>query len=146
MAHVYAAPAPQYLELAKKYAPQFRFHKDEKYLPSTVDFFLAGPVSLYDKNGPVAAVPSPLTSVNLGSVVNQGTGMYITTDINATLNGFLRGQNPQNSQPSVYVFIAPKDNGVVDLYYWTFFPYNLGKKVPTLGYVGDRTSSEFPTI
>jgi hypothetical protein len=104
-----------------------------------VEFFLAGPVSLYDGNGPLAGAPSPLTDDNLGSVANQGNGTYITTDINANLNGFLQGQNPQNSQPTTYVFIAPKDNGIVDLYYWIFCPYNLGKKVTLIGYVGDRT-------
>jgi hypothetical protein len=111
-----------------------------------VDFFLAGPVSLYDEHGPVVPVPSPLTSNNLGSVPNQGDGTYITTDINANLDGFLRGQNSQNSQPSTYVFIAPKHNEVVDLYYWMFCPYNLGKKIPLIGYVGDRASSVFPSI
>jgi hypothetical protein len=111
-----------------------------------VDFFLAGPVSLYDENGAVAPAPSPLTSENLGSVINQGKGMYITTLVDPLVNGFIRGQNPKHSQPSTYVFIAPKRNGVVDLYYWIFCPYNLGKEVPILGEVGNRTSAAFLSI
>jgi hypothetical protein len=141
LVHASAAPTPQNLQLAQKYAPQFRFHKDEKYFASTVDFFLAGPVSLYDGNGPLAGAPSPLTNENLATVANQGAGTYITTHINANLDGFLRGQDPRISHPTTYVFIAAKANGVVDLYYWMFAPYNLGKKITLLGYVGDRTSS-----
>jgi len=66
--------------------------------------------------------------------------MYLTTDVKSQLNGFLRGQNPSNTQTTTYTFIAPKDNGVVDLYYWVFCPYNLGKNVPIpfIGLVGDH--------
>lgn len=138
LSYVLGAPSAENIALAKKYAPQFRFHKDEIYFPSTVDFFLAGPVSLYDTNGPLAGAPSPLTPSNLDSTANQGTGTYITTDINANLNGFLRGQDPRTSQPKSYVFIAPKANGVVDLFYWIFAPYNLSKKVGVLGWVGNH--------
>ena len=143
LTHAVAAPSAQNILLAQKYAPQFRFHKDEVYFPSTIEFFLNGPVSLYDTNGPLAGAPSPLTTSNLASTANQGSGTYITTNINANLNGLLRGQDPRNAQPQTYVFTAPKDNGVVDLFYWIFTPYNLGKKITLLGYVGNRES---PTL
>jgi hypothetical protein len=139
--NVNAAPTPQNLALAQKYAPQFRFHKDEAFFPSTVEYFLSGPLSLYNDNGPIAGAPSPLTNMNLGSLSNSGTGSYLTVpDIKSNLRGFLAGQNPSKTQTSTYVFIAPKDSGVVDLYYWIFCPYNQGKNVPLLGYVGDRKS------
>jgi hypothetical protein len=136
-----AAPTDANILLAKKYAPQFRFHKDEVYFPSTIDYFLSGPLNLQDSNGsPINGAPSPLTAKNLATAApNQGSGTYLSTDVKANTGGFLRGQNPSSNQPTTYTFIAPKANGVVDLYYWLFYPYNLGKKVPLLGYVGNRT-------
>ncbi|KAG8827579.1 Vacuolar protein sorting-associated protein 62 [Serendipita sp. 399] len=66
--------------------------------------------------------------------------MYLTTDVDANMNGFLRGQNPTNTKTTTYVFIAPKANGVVDLYYWIFCPFNLGKTVSflSIGVVGNH--------
>jgi hypothetical protein len=134
----FGAPTPENVLLAKKYAPQFRLQKDETFFPSTIEYFLSGPVTLNDANGPVSGAPSPLTGANIDNMPNQGSGLYLTTNISATLNGFLQGQNPSTTQTTTYTFIAPKDNGVVDLYYWMFCPYNLGKEVPELGLVGDR--------
>ncbi|KAG6844780.1 hypothetical protein H0H87_003898 [Tephrocybe sp. NHM501043] len=37
-----AAPTPENIALARKYAPQWRFHTSEIYWPSTVEYFLAG--------------------------------------------------------------------------------------------------------
>ncbi|CCA75387.1 hypothetical protein PIIN_09371 [Serendipita indica DSM 11827] len=137
---VVSAPTPANILLAQKYAPQFRFHKSETYFPSTIEFFLAGGggVKAYDANGPISGAPFPLTTANLGDLANRGSGMYLTTDVKANLNGFLLGQNPNSGAGSTYVFIAPKANGVVDLYYWIFCPYNQGKKIIVLGYVGDH--------
>ncbi|KAG8768856.1 Vacuolar protein sorting-associated protein 62 [Serendipita sp. 405] len=129
-----AAPTDQNSLLARRYAPQFRFHKDEVYFPSTVEYFLTGPVTLTDASGKTLASPLPKVS----SMSNFGAGTFMTTDTKANLNGFLRGQNPNTAQPSTYVFVAPKSNGVVDLYYWVYCPYNLGKKVPLLGMIGDH--------
>jgi hypothetical protein len=134
----FGAPSPENVLLAQKYAPQFRLQKDETFFPSTVEYFLAGPVTMNNANGPVSGAPSPLTDANVANMPNQGTGLYLSTDISANLNGFLGGQNPNNTQTTTYTFIAPKANGVVDLYYWMFCPYNLGKEVPLLGLVGDR--------
>ncbi|CAG7853035.1 SubName: Full=Uncharacterized protein {ECO:0000313/EMBL:CCA75388.1} [Serendipita indica DSM 11827] len=128
---VRAAPTDQNVLLAKKYAPQFRFHKDEVYFPSTVEYFVNGPVTVKDSSGKVVATKMDTASDN-------GVGTYMSTDVNANLNEFLRGQNPSSTQTSTYVFIAPKDNGVVDLYYWIYCPYNLGKKIPVLGWMGNH--------
>jgi len=134
----FGAPTPENILLAKKYAPQFRLHKDETFFPSTIEYFLSGPVTLNDANGPVSGAPSPLTDANISTMPNRGSGLYLTTNVRANLKGFLQGQNPSNTQTTTYTFIAPKDNGVVDLYYWMFCPYNLGKKVLNLGLIGDR--------
>ncbi|KAG8830276.1 Vacuolar protein sorting-associated protein 62 [Serendipita sp. 400] len=137
---VSASPSLANSILARKYAPQFRFEKEEVFYPSTVEYFLAGPVKLYNENGTAPNVPDRLTNRNLGSIENNGAGMYLTTDIDANEDGFLRGQNPTLGRSTTYAFIAPKDNGVVDLYYWVFSPFNLGKNVTymNVGWVGNH--------
>jgi hypothetical protein len=104
-----------------------------------VDYFLAGPVSLYDKGGPYLGAPSPLTNENLADLPDLGRKTYITANIDVDLYGFLRGQNPEKSQPTTYVFISQKLNGIVDLYYWIFCPFNFGKKISIFGDKDFRT-------
>jgi Vacuolar protein sorting-associated protein 62 len=132
--------------LAQKYAPQLRFHSEEEHFPSTVEYFFAGPVSLYDKNGPYLGAPSPLTNENLAGLPDQGRKTYITANVEVDLHDFLKGQNPENSQPTTYTFIAPKPNGVVDLYYWIFCPFNFGKKTSLFGDKDFRASAMFSSI
>jgi hypothetical protein len=95
----------------------------------------------------LAGAPFPLTNENIADLPDQGKGTYLTTNISASLNGFLKGQDPYDpdygSRPTVYVIIAPKDNGVVDLHYWLFFPYSAGIEDILLGHVGYRTSAVF---
>ncbi|KAG5647808.1 hypothetical protein DXG03_007730 [Asterophora parasitica] len=131
-----AAPTPDNIALARKYAPQWKFHTSEIYWPSTIEYFLAGGVKLTDAKGNV--VNGAVTPWNVDDAPNQGSDLYLTTDIKSGKNGFLRGQNPANTATSVYTFIAPKDNGVVDLFYWLFAPFNQGKSVPVIGQVGDH--------
>ncbi|RDB20841.1 Vacuolar protein sorting-associated protein 62 [Hypsizygus marmoreus] len=130
-----AAPTPENLALARKYAPQWRFQTSEVYWPSTVEYFLAG-VKQVDGNG--NTVTATVTTSNVDDAPNQGSGLYLATDINAGKGGFLRGQNPSMTATAVYTFIAPKANGVVDLFYWLFTPFNEGKSVPLIGQVGDH--------
>ena len=146
LVHVRAAPDPEHVQLAQKYAPQFRFHYDEDYFPSTVEHFLIGPVSLYDKKGPYLGTPSPLTNENIVNIPDQGSNTYITANIDVELGDFLMGQNPETSQPTTYTFIDPNINGVVDLWYWIFCPFNSGKPLGSFGYKGYRTSAVFLSI
>ncbi|KAH8834721.1 hypothetical protein DL96DRAFT_1549451 [Flagelloscypha sp. PMI_526] len=121
--------------LAKKYAPQWRFHSSETYFPSSIEFFLSN-VDLVDaSNNTVQADPTVQT---LNDPADQGLGLYLATDIDANKAGWLQGQNPMTTPSSVYTFAAPKDNGVVDLYYWLFTPFNAGKDVSPVGRVGDH--------
>ncbi|KAH7101234.1 hypothetical protein BKA62DRAFT_190693 [Auriculariales sp. MPI-PUGE-AT-0066] len=126
--------------LAKKYAPQLRFEKNEKFWVSSVDYFLGGPITPKDTNGNAVGGGLALSPSNLNTLPNAGDGVFLSTDTSSNgLNGFLAGQNPATTPGAkLYTFVAPKANDVVDLYYWLFTPYNLGKKVPLLGLVGDH--------
>lgn len=136
---VSAAPTDGNIALARKYAPQFRFQKDETFFGSSIEYFLAGPVTAKDGSGSTKSSGS-LTDSNLADLPNQGSGLFLSTDVSSNAKkGFLTGQNPATTPGAkVYTFIAPKANNVVDLYYWLFTPYNLAKTVPLLGEVGNH--------
>lgn len=129
-----AVLAPEDLQLAIKYAPQWKFHPEEIYFPSTVDFFLSN-VQALDANGRL--VSASVCPSNLDSLPNQGSRLYLSTNIEAGKKGFLRGQKPSISSPKAYAFVARKDNNVIDLYYWLFTPFNQGK-FTALGVIGDH--------
>ncbi|KAL0580567.1 hypothetical protein V5O48_001480 [Marasmius crinis-equi] len=150
-----AAPTPENVALAKKYAPQFRFHKDEKYFPSTIAYFLSNTdVSdqasfvahtiqystdsgqLVDENG--GLVNGNPTVQNVDDAPNQGSGLFLSTPISSSKDGWLRGFDPTTTASETHTFVAPKANGVVDIYYWLFTPFNEAKNVPVVGQVGDH--------
>lgn len=41
-----AAPSEANIALARKYAPQFLFEKNEKYFGSSIEYFLNGPIAV----------------------------------------------------------------------------------------------------
>ncbi|KAJ3114812.1 Vacuolar protein sorting-associated protein 62 [Phlyctochytrium bullatum] len=127
------ASAP-YAKLAQTYAPLIRFH------------FLAR-VYLQDGNGVRApSAPSPLTTSNLDFLRTQGRDdstefLWVDGNVKADPSlppetAFLYGSKAMDGVP-IYAFVAPKRNGVVDLIYWHYSPYNLGKSTP-LGRVGNH--------
>ncbi|KAG8691952.1 Vacuolar protein sorting-associated protein 62 [Ceratobasidium sp. 423] len=136
VAPVLGVLSPEQIALAQKYAPQFRITPDEKYFPSSVEYMLPH-YKVYDNGGkPLATQPSPLMASNLDSVVGKGASTWLTvSDTNA---GYLTGLNPSANKVPVYTFIVPKEGGIVDLFYWIFFPYNLGKDIIALGRVGNH--------
>lgn len=79
-----------------------------------------------------------LTNINLASLLeNNGNGTWLTVaNYSSAKTTILKGQDPREKDAPVYTFIAPKANGVVSFYYWTFHPWNQGKNVVVLGQVG----------
>ncbi|CUA68769.1 Putative vacuolar protein sorting-associated protein TDA6 [Rhizoctonia solani] len=133
---VLGALTPEQIALAQKYAPQFRLTPNEKYFPSSIEYMLPN-YKVYDDSGkPLPAQPSPLAASNLDSVAGKGASTWLT--VSDTSAGYLAGQNPSTNKVPVYTFIVPKEGGIVDLFYWIFFPYNLGKNIPVLGFVGNH--------
>ncbi|QRW06617.1 hypothetical protein RhiLY_05616 [Ceratobasidium sp. AG-Ba] len=124
------ALSPELIALAQKYAPQFRLtyndRPNEKYFPSSVEHMLPH-YKVYDNNGkPIANQPSPLTTSNLDTVVGKGASTWLT--VSDTSASYLNGLNPASNKVPVYTFAVPKEGGIVDIFYWIFFPFNLGKK------------------
>ncbi|KDN45374.1 hypothetical protein RSAG8_04961, partial [Rhizoctonia solani AG-8 WAC10335] len=133
---VLGALTPEQIALAQKYAPQFRLTPNEKYFPSSIEHMLPN-YKVYDDSGKLLPTqPSPLTASSLDSVVGKGASTWLT--VSDTSAGYLTGQNPSSNKVPVYTFIVPKEGGIVDLFYWIFFPYNLGKDIIALGRVGNH--------
>jgi len=96
---------------------------------------------VYDNNGNIVTNQAGhLTNTNLASSLeNDGNGTWLTVaNYSSAKSTILRGQDPRENGVPVYTFIAPKANGVVDFYYWTFYPWNQGRNVVVLGQVGDH--------
>ncbi|KAJ3326781.1 hypothetical protein HDU76_012654, partial [Blyttiomyces sp. JEL0837] len=142
-----AAPVTNALvDLATTYAPQIIFHPSEKYFSTSVDYMF--PYWTLNINGqPVTNQPTPLSYSNLGYLKSIGTddtnayltvaGNVIADDTLPAATQFLQGTNPATANAPIYAFIVTKPNDVVDIYYWAFSPYNLGKSSP-LGRVDDH--------
>lgn len=102
--------------LAEQYAPKVWLSSGERYLPSSVELFLAN-----------------THAEHIGSddylVTNQPLGCDSCTD-----PVFLDGTNPTQTTVPVYAEVVNRtQNGeptnVTDVIYWTFYPYNNGKRV-----------------
>uniref|UniRef100_A0A7S4W2V0 LNR domain-containing protein n=1 Tax=Ditylum brightwellii TaxID=49249 RepID=A0A7S4W2V0_9STRA len=102
------------IEIAQQYAPKIYLHSEEKYFPSSVEFFEAETTVQKINDEPF-------------KVTNQGLGCSTCTE-----PAFLDGQKPGGVP--IYSIAVPKgltdeDLEVVDLVYYLFFPYNAGKDI-----------------
>ncbi|WP_224369081.1 Vps62-related protein [Hyalangium versicolor] len=97
---------------ALQYAPRIWLHNEESYWPSSTGFFLPN----MHKDG-----------THLWT--NQPLGCDSCTDPQ-----FLDGQRPDQTYVPVYAQIVTRTQGgaptnITDIIYWTFYPYNNGKRV-----------------
>ena len=95
---------------AAQYAPLVWLHGEEYYFPSSVEFFLP---NVHESGGYM--------------VTNQALGCDSCTDPQ-----FLDGQRP-GSVPIYAEIVNRTQNGqptnITDIVYWTFYPYNNGKRI-----------------
>ncbi|RKH30616.1 Vps62-related protein [Corallococcus sicarius] len=94
------------------FAPRIWLHPDESYFPSSTQFHLA---NVHEENGHL--------------VTNQALGCDSCTDPQ-----FLDGQRPNQTPVPVYAQRIARTQGgqptnVTDVLYWSFYPYNNGKRV-----------------
>lgn len=94
------------------FAPRIWLHADESYFPSSAEFHLA---NVHEVNGHL--------------VTKQPLGCDSCTD-----PAFLDGQRPDQTSVPVYAQIIQRPQigqvaGVTDVLYWSFYPYNNGKRV-----------------
>jgi hypothetical protein len=109
-----AKPTPA--ALAQRFAPKIWLHGQESYFPSSTGDFLP---NVHDEL--------------IGGVHYYVTNQSLGCD-SCTNPSFLVGKNPSQNQVPVYAEIVDRTEGgqatrVTDLIYWTFYPYNNGKRV-----------------
>jgi hypothetical protein len=110
-------PAQRTMEqLARGFAPKIYMQVDEHNFPSSTDFFLPN-------------VHAETRGAEQFYITNQDLGCDSCTN-----PSFLAGQNPSQVQVPAYAEIVDRtQNGqatnVTDVIYWTFYPYNNGKRV-----------------
>ncbi|CDZ98346.1 Vacuolar protein sorting-associated protein 62 [Phaffia rhodozyma] len=151
--------------LARKFAPIIYLAKDERFFPASIDYFLPSLTALHDDSSrPVSRSPTSLNSTNLDRLPYHGSGVHLA--INSPPAPSAK-ENAYNAQPffpparpgeidervygnqhrpigdwsSLAVAVEKSKEGVVDLYYWTYYPYNFGKFVGArVGWVGNHIS------
>ncbi|KAF2604099.1 hypothetical protein F2Q70_00024586 [Brassica cretica] len=109
--------------LFKTYAPLIYFHKDEKYLPSSISWFFSNGALLYKKgeeSNPVPIEPN-------GSNLPQGEandGLY-WLDLPVASDARKRVQGGDLQSMEVYLHIKPVYGGTLtDIAVWMFYPFN----------------------
>ncbi|KAJ1552876.1 Vacuolar protein sorting-associated protein 62 [Cladochytrium tenue] len=138
-----------YTTLATTNAPLVKYHPDETFFCSSVEYMFPHYASMvYSDGSTVSGTPSSFSDTNLDFLYQEGVdagGVYLavsgeptaTPSLSSTYS-YLYSTEAIGVSAPIYAFVAPKSNGVVDIYYWIFAPYNLGKNIAILGYVGDH--------
>ncbi|KAI8512251.1 hypothetical protein Bbelb_088900 [Branchiostoma belcheri] len=111
--------------LVTKYAPKVWLAKGEKYNPSSIDFHLQH-VKVYDGRMVYSSTPSTLPTCTEACYMSTAQPL---PHAEAKLP-FFRGERiGPTRQPPVYAVVKRVNSITTDIFYWMFFPYNLGKKV-----------------
>ncbi|RSH81992.1 Vacuolar protein sorting-associated protein 62 [Apiotrichum porosum] len=145
--------------LLDKYAPVFKLASSEIFYPSSVKYMLDRYAFVEHKNGTTYRPPRHLfTPSGLAHLPQNGTRQLLSLDeehnaqphVPSKDSAFLYGPAGQEGgmklgedgrgrvEEEVYGFWVDQGRGVVDLWYWTFYPYNLGKEVGALGWLGNH--------
>ncbi|CAH9095682.1 unnamed protein product [Cuscuta europaea] len=128
--------------LMEAYGPLFYFHPDEKFLPSSVEWFFQNGALLVWKNGSSeAGVPVLLNGSNLPL---NGTGYWLDLPANATEKQRVKRGDVQNA--TAYVHVKSMFGGTfTDMAVWVFYPFNgpaflkVGPETITLETIGEHT-------
>jgi len=145
------------IRLLDEFAPVIYLSSKEEYFPASVEYMLPH-YRLLDRNNEQQD-KYPLPPLNASSISHlplfgRSTWLSIDEEHNAQpslsdpdaqyLHGpawFSRNEGQDGRvriKEPVYGIHVKKDNGVVDLLYWTYYPYNLGKPVGPLGIIGNH--------
>ncbi len=123
-----------YIELAKEIAPILHFHKDEKYLLTSFDYFL--------KN-------TRLVDQNTGSSNFPAIDYIDSTDPSHTYNLEIQNSSVKNgdlSSAKIYANVKTfgLSRGYVDIQYWFFYAYNGGGHLNSIfGIIPQAIANEY---
>ncbi|WVO22957.1 uncharacterized protein IAS62_004301 [Cryptococcus decagattii] len=148
-------------KLLNKYAPIFKLSKDERYFPSTIDYMLPHYGFIENISGDTyPANHTILTPSHLDTLPLAGAFLFLSIDEPHNPQPFLVEKESQylygpagqvaevekrkklkgrgSIEEPVYGFWVDQNRGVVDLWYWTFYPFNFGKPAARFGILGNH--------
>ncbi|WRT68327.1 uncharacterized protein IL334_005303 [Kwoniella shivajii] len=148
------------LDLLGQYAPVFKLSSLEAFYPSSVDYMF--PHYNYTEGSPGEITPlnqSYLTRTQLDKLPSAGSGSFLSISERHNPQPLLdedaeylfgpAGQEDAMKfgsdgrgrvEEEVYGFAVDQGKGVVDLWYWTFYPFNFGKPVGLFGILGNHVA------
>ena len=117
-------------ELIKKYAPEVRFHSEEKYFPMAMHNFLSY-VDLRDQNKKIMLSPGTVNSTTLANYRTDQYKDYFLGFADKSMKGGVKKENNLVHAP-VYVNFVPKEDGAI-IQYIFFYPFNGAFQMGDLG-------------
>ncbi|EIW67305.1 hypothetical protein TREMEDRAFT_33600, partial [Tremella mesenterica DSM 1558] len=149
-------------ELLERYAPIIKLSGIEEYFPSSIEYMLSHySFSLLFENEPRLRRKNHtiLTPTHLDRFPRDGSGIFLSISEPHNPQPFLDDRSEYLYGPSrqesfrkrdedgrerisepVYAFWVDQKRGVVDLWYWTFYPFNYGKPVGPFGILGHHVA------
>jgi hypothetical protein len=107
---------PDRRAILDQYAPYFMLHSGERYFPSSVSWFFDRSTRNFNSERGWVLKTTARYSVGWG---DHGNWNFPE----------LKGERDLSRVP-IYAYYLDKGNGIVDLAYYAFFPFNFGKKIP----------------
>lgn len=131
----------QKMDLIRKYAPEVRFHKDEKYFPMAMSNFLPY-VDLRDQNGKVILNKGEVNATTMANFKDEKYKDYYLGFADNSMKEGVKKDKDNRIHAPVYVNFVPTDDGAV-IQYIFFYPFNgpfqMGKLGPISGLVNRVT-------
>ncbi|WWD19011.1 hypothetical protein CI109_103468 [Kwoniella shandongensis] len=149
------------IELLNRYAPIVKLSVEEEYYPSSVEYMLPHYSFLENFHGEKhPANHTLLTPSSLDQLPLFGSGQFLSISephnpqpfLLSDESNYLYGPAGQKGgmkkdekgrgkvEEPIYGFGVDMGRGIVDLWYWTFYPFNLGKSIGPFGILGNHVA------
>ncbi|WWC63222.1 uncharacterized protein I303_105822 [Kwoniella dejecticola CBS 10117] len=142
------------LELLDQYAPIFKLSELESFFPSSVDYMFPHYNYTESRAGDIQPLNGSLLSRSQLYKIPPDTFLSIRESHNPQPfleeeSEYLFGPYDRDNdaedgrgkvEEEVYGFGVDQGNGIIDLWYWTFYPFNFGKPVGPFGILGNHVA------
>ncbi|WVW85719.1 hypothetical protein I302_107757 [Kwoniella bestiolae CBS 10118] len=147
------------LDLLAKYAPIFKLSELEAFFPSSVNYMFPHYNFTESPSGEIQHINhSLITRSHLDQLPSSGQGLFLSINEDHNPQPFLEEESEYLFGPygrenetryedgrgrleeEVYGFGVDRGGGIVDLWYWTFYPFNFGKPVGPFGILGNHVA------
>ncbi|ORX38556.1 hypothetical protein BD324DRAFT_621352 [Kockovaella imperatae] len=145
------------IALLDKYAPVLKLSIAEAYFPSSVEYMLPHFTYATVNGSKHYLNPNNLTLSNLDSLPRRGQDYFLSIPEPHNPQPFIEpsaeyllgpagqdggmedgGDGRGRVKEDIYGFWVDQGRGVVDLWYWTYYPYNFGKFAGPFGVIGNH--------